>query len=141
MTCKDCIHYDVCGGYTLSDLDCDVFHYAREGRTDEIPDIEERCSGFKDKSRFVELPCKVGSTIYRIDERSKHCSHHGEYYDEFYCRNCRFLLNGDCDSRKEPYIYEIKNAKAQTILGNEHLIGTRAFLTRDEAEKALEGMQ
>lgn len=85
----------------------------------------------------IVLPCKVGSTIYRIDEMSKHCSHEGEYYDEYYCRKCRHLLNGDCDSRKEPYIKEIKNANAQTILGNEHLIGTRVFLTREEAEKAL----
>jgi hypothetical protein len=52
----------VCGGYTPTDLDSDVFDYCREGRTDEIPDIEERCNGFKDKSRYIELPEKVYQT-------------------------------------------------------------------------------
>ena len=66
MTCKDCIHYDVCGGFIPTDLDRDVFDYCREGRTDEIPVIEERCNSFKDKSRFVELPCKVGDTVWAI---------------------------------------------------------------------------
>ena len=85
----------------------------------------------------VALPCKVGSTIYRIDERRKQCSHENEYYDEYYCRNCRHRLNGNCDARKEPYIFVIKDASAQTILGYEHLFGSRAFLTKEEAEKAL----
>ena len=64
MTCKDCIHNKACSGFTPTDLDSDVFDYAREGRTDEIPDIEERCSSFADKSRFLELPCKVGDRAY-----------------------------------------------------------------------------
>ena len=83
------------------------------------------------------LPCKVGSTIYRIDEKSKKCSYENEYYDEFYCRNCRIRLNGDCDAGKEPYIFVIKDANAQAILGNAHLFGSRAFLSLEEAEKAL----
>ena len=56
MTCKDCIHFVVCGGFTPSDLDRDVFDYCREGRSEEIPNIEERCSDAKPKSRFVEVP-------------------------------------------------------------------------------------
>lgn len=89
----------------------------------------------------IVLPCKVGSTIYRIDTIEFQCTHEGSFYDEYYCGGCRHLMNGDCDARKKPYIYEIKNANAQTILGNEHLIGTRAFLTREEAERALKGAE
>lgn len=63
MTCKDCLHYDVCGGYTPTDLDRDVFDYCREGRADEIPDIEEWCSGFKDKSCFPEV-VRCGGCIW-----------------------------------------------------------------------------
>ena len=66
MTCKDCIHYDMCSGFTPTDLDFDVFDYCRKGITDEIPDIEERCNSFKDKTRFVELPCKVGDKLYKL---------------------------------------------------------------------------
>jgi hypothetical protein len=28
---------------------------------------EKECSDFKDRSRFVELPCNVGDTVYRKD--------------------------------------------------------------------------
>ena len=41
MTCKDCMHYEVC-----------YYH-----------DFEE-CGWFSDKSEWVHLPCKVGDTIY-----------------------------------------------------------------------------
>lgn len=40
MTCKDCIHFEVC---------------LKNG--DARPDIKY-CSCFKDKSRYIELPCE-----------------------------------------------------------------------------------
>ena len=55
MTCKDCLHGDVCVGYVPSDLDRDVWQYCREGKADQIPDIEERCSSFKDRTKYVEV--------------------------------------------------------------------------------------
>lgn len=57
-TCKDCIHYDVCE-YEYPD-----FVHEKEG---ENADMEEECVQFKDKSRFAELPCKVGDTVYLVD--------------------------------------------------------------------------
>ena len=83
-TCKDCLHYDMCSGFTPTDLDRDVFDYCRKGITDEIPDIDERCSNFEDKSRFVYLPCNVGELVYVIKYcrcanpdafTVKHCHH------------------------------------------------------------------
>lgn len=65
-TCKDCLHLEACCGFLPSDLDKDVWDLCREGRADEIPDIEERCSNFKDRSRIVELPCKIGQTVYEV---------------------------------------------------------------------------
>lgn len=44
--CKDCIHNEMCYGT----------------HTDESP----TCCDFKDKSRYIELPCKVGDTVYYI---------------------------------------------------------------------------
>lgn len=44
MTCKDCIHNEMCYGT----------------HTDDSP----TCCDFKDKSRYIELPCKVGDTVY-----------------------------------------------------------------------------
>lgn len=48
MTCKDCICFKMC---RMTD---DLFF------TDEIANS---CDSFKDKSRFVELPCKVGDLV------------------------------------------------------------------------------
>ena len=46
--CKECIHCAVCG------FDDDEIEYTA------------LCSFFQDRSRFVELPCKVGDTIFCI---------------------------------------------------------------------------
>jgi hypothetical protein len=54
-TCKDCLHYEVCGGFTPTDLDADVFDYCRKGNTDEIPDIDERCGSFKPKADYAPV--------------------------------------------------------------------------------------
>ena len=48
MTCKDCVHYDVC-----------LLGACINGATGT-------CLNFKDKSRFIELPCKVGDTVHYI---------------------------------------------------------------------------
>jgi hypothetical protein len=50
MTCKDCLHYEACDeqkkiNYKLS---------------------KSVCKRFKDKSRFIELPCRVGDVVYDI---------------------------------------------------------------------------
>lgn len=50
MTCRDCIHYDVCGM-------C--------GNEDDIKAMTF-CRYFKDKSRIIELPCKIGDTLYYV---------------------------------------------------------------------------
>ena len=44
MTCKDCIHYEVC-----------YYH-----------DFED-CEHFKCKGEFVRLSCNIGSTVYFVD--------------------------------------------------------------------------
>ena len=56
MTCKDCVHYEVCASI--------------EGLVQRViiagNKADERCKIFKPKSRFVELPCEVGSTVWYI---------------------------------------------------------------------------
>lgn len=41
MTCEDCIHYDICLG---------AFGVL----------VSRVCDSFKDKSKFIELPCSIG---------------------------------------------------------------------------------
>lgn len=45
-TCRDCIHHEICVLFLQN--------------TDTV------CNGFADKSRYIELPCKVGDTLYCI---------------------------------------------------------------------------
>lgn len=61
MTCKDCIYYDKCVSRISYMMDIDVV-------TNElINDMDERCRDFKDKSKYIELPCKVGDIVYIIE--------------------------------------------------------------------------
>lgn len=50
MKCENCIHYDACK--KISDV-----HGLAFGNS-------PFCDRFKDKSLFVELPCKIGETVY-----------------------------------------------------------------------------
>lgn len=78
MTCKDCIHNEVCCGT----------------HTDDSP----TCCDFKDKSRFIELPCNVGAEKTRrakfecIQDGKGVCSncHRLDFIDNLakYCRYC-----------------------------------------------------
>lgn len=52
--CKDCVHYDVCYELTYHEPNGEIV-----GR--------EVCNNFKDKSRFVELPCEIGREVYWIN--------------------------------------------------------------------------
>ena len=57
MTCKDCVHYDVCK------------IWCREAN---IP-MSADCDYFKNKAKIVELPCKVGDGIWVVEEDDITC--------------------------------------------------------------------
>lgn len=80
MTCKDCIHY--------------TSHRHFDPLLDEVytdEDVEYLCPEFKDKSRFVELPCKIGDTVYKICPKCSQ-NHNGS------CQNCAWVgCAGGCD--------------------------------------------
>lgn len=60
MTCKDCMHYDVCENY---------LNYQRktiQGKAGYLKVHKEQCPYEKDKSRCIELPCEVGDKVYVI---------------------------------------------------------------------------
>lgn len=56
MTCKDCVHYEAC-------LDWYRGFKARPAK----------CEHFKDKSKFIELPCKVGDIVWYITSTWEIC--------------------------------------------------------------------
>lgn len=63
-SCKDCLHVEVCRYYTNELAKANGIPL----KVEEIEGLLEcdDCDNFKDRSRFVELPCSVGETVYRI---------------------------------------------------------------------------
>ena len=55
MTCKDCLHYEVCESYSKRESLATLY-------------CAEECPCFTDKSEWVHLPCKVNSTVYIVSE-------------------------------------------------------------------------
>lgn len=111
MTCKDCIHNDVCEALEMNGL---------------AKVHPKQCGFYTDRSRYVELPCKVGDTLY--------------------------VLSQTRDKRVLPFInkYEVTSItmrKKSISIFHEmdgHIkifkqadIGKTVFLTKEEAEKAL----
>ena len=114
MTCKNCVHYEACkdkfaGLYKIC-VDKPKKHLELN------PNVEKVCDHFKDKSKFIELPCKVGDTIYQIDGVRIYAStiHEITY-----------------TSSKVIFVTE-------NIVFDEQAINNSIFLTREEAEKVLE---
>lgn len=133
MTCEDCVHNGVCSGFIPTDLDRDVFDYCREGRTDEIPDIEERCFDFKPKSRYIELPCAVGDTVYWV---TRSCDENGREESVIHEGNIiSFSLQND------GLRFYCRYKHGLTFWLKIEYFGKIVFLTREEAEKALENKQ
>ena len=99
--CKDCFHYELCG----------VFGY--------ISPVE--CGFYTDRSRLVELPCKVGDLIYII-KKARGLSVRGA---------------------KVSSITITESGKIQVSCYRSSFIGfwgDDSFATKEEAERALKGV-
>ena len=102
MTCKDCIHYEACKN---------LYEIHGDGLSGE----SHVCDYFADRSRFVELPCKLGDTVYYFNSAGKIFSQ----------RVSGFIVN---------YVGILVDSD---VMFNSNLIGKRFFLTREAAEQAL----
>lgn len=54
MTCKNCIYKEACNQHL-----------------DEINNPKFTCATFKDRSKFIELPCKLGDRLYAINGKGE----------------------------------------------------------------------
>lgn len=105
-SCKECLHVDVCKSK-------DIFG--------DMP----VCPHFKDRTRFVELPCKVGDIIYEICERRK-CGEWKKVIVERVVHGIDVGIGGSMTARCGTSISVFLSG-----------IGKTVFLTREAAEKAL----
>lgn len=100
-TCKDCLHAEVCEEYG------EVFSLIKGGK----------CSLFKDRSQFVELPCERGELVYFIKARR---------------------VMADIVSK---FTIDKHGVMLQRVngynLGYTDQLGKKIFLTEEEAEQAL----
>lgn len=128
MTCKEnCLYYEICSQFSKADgANCKYYDFSNQA---------EKCKLFKDKSKLIDLPCKVGDKLYMLN-RSKNevqemifenpdirCNCVLEYKFEYCEAICRNPESGICQHR-------FKNDFSE--------IGKTVFLTREEAERALE---
>lgn len=101
---KNCYHYDMCNGrFDCEDYGCE-------------------CLDFKDKFLIVELPCRVGDTVYRI---STQYHTRMKYLQE--TKISRIAIDDE-----GIWLFCRCNPIAKCVYGK------TVFLTRDEAERALE---
>lgn len=101
-TCKECLHVEAC----------------LESDKDLI------CRDYKDRSRFVELPCKVGDTVYLL---------HNVYNNILAYSVSKILINSG-----EPIIEIVEAERRIHFL---HLpareLNKSLFFTKEQAEQAL----
>lgn len=123
MTCYDCIHCERC-----SDID---------GGFSTLRSDVGKCKHFKPKSRYIELPCAVGDTVYAF------CRTFGVILPYFVeTLSCAYY-----DKNKVIWQYEANctNVERSELLDSIDFefedIGKTVFLTKEEAKKALEEKQ
>ncbi len=137
-TCKDCIHYEVC----KTEKGSTVFY--REGLLSSTYDQVDKICGalFKDRSRFVELPCNFGDvvyhycdklhkildyTVYCVNVFGKDAMYRADSYDENDCEVMEALDDSEIGFEPEDCQIEFESED----------IGKVVFLTREEAKQAL----
>lgn len=138
--CMNCIHNPVCDLWRLQ-VGQDAGSFQLSG-----------CDHFKDRSRFVELPCKVGDTVYVINEK----------HPCFACWDCTDHCHLDCrisdrrnlvakravvssisyNQRNNEINLDIVSHNTQILHDYEMTyafcdFGKTVFLSHEEAEKAL----
>ena len=129
MTCKDCVHYVLCKDKWSYEL-IPIFA-TLSGRMQKtyMDGAEDKCQAFKHKSRFVELPCEVGQTLYFL-------------YDNRYAnkpdQTPKILETQDWYFDIDKYDISLLPRNVHGYKGVYHYyLNKTVFLSREEAEKAL----
>ena len=114
-SCKDCLHDEACSVFA-GDLG---------------EDGAEKCVCFKDRNRFVELPCKVGDTIYILTNDSP------TGIEESQVKKIELIKTQNKTKLRltAPCVYDDWGSAQWEIGVND--FGKTAFLTRKEAERVL----
>ena len=116
MTCKDCIHYEVCSQFSKEDgANHEYYTYAN---------LSEKCECFKSKSEFVRLPFPVGTVLYRVTSPYRQ----EPKITEFVVTN--FVMQG----KKHELMVEVR---VNGVPGRNVMRLRQFYRTRQEAERKL----
>ena len=88
-----------------------------------VEEMADDCLRFKPKSRFIELPCEVGQVVFSIEVCLEKVFV-GEVYEIFLS--------------KHGIVYRSSRKGYYNLAFPADAIGKTVFLTKEEAEKALE---
>ena len=123
--CKDCIHNDVC---FLPDVP----------PKQENENKYTSCSNHKPKSRYIELPCAVGDTVWvNYDYYGIHTYPVKVYAFRFdnKKKSMRMCVKGDFENTS----YGGRYTHSYLATFGLESVGKTVFLTKEEAEQVLKG--
>ena len=90
-----------------------------------------------DEGRVLILPCKVGDVMYKLFREYTECTSYQVRKDNYCCEGCMV----PCDSREVTVIRAIQPNSLPEVVRYIEDIGKTVFMTREEAEKALQEME
>lgn len=121
MMLENCIHYDAC-----KDIYYPMSTYDEEAKSFDESNSCYECQFYSDKSRFIELPCNVGDTVYICINKIK---------------ECKVVFIGLSEDNKFNHINFVENYADGKYMKTHSLnfdcIGKYVFTTYEDAEKAL----
>lgn len=118
MKCEKCIHNEAC------DLNRRL-----SGNTNSLM-YDDDCGLFKDKERYIELPSKVGDTVYYLNTQYHMALHRNTIYE---AKVARIVIT----SLGVALVIHIRDESGCCEVPDVKDFGKTVFLTREEAEKAL----
>ena len=122
-TCENCLHYQACRKF--NEIRTNVINKSERG-------AENLCELYADKSRFVELPCKVGDTVWYLNPMDEIC--------EALVENVEFNIYTNPQTWISVKYYSEWFGEHRRKGRIDMLLNKTVFLTREEAEAALKEM-
>jgi acid phosphatase class B len=88
------------------------------------------CPHFKDRTKFVELPCKVGDVVYVINKR-------GKSKKSIISKTVITKIHIDDNTNDTVIFGEIPDEHYRELVFRSHCFGFNAFFDKSKAEQAL----
>lgn len=105
--------------------------------------VAEKLAYYEDleeQGRLIELPCKVGDTVYQVSTEYGKCPYSNEDLD-YDCEDYDCFSSCICANKGVETIIEMEAHSLEWVVMMREKFGEIYFLTREEAEQALAEMK